>query len=402
MIPEPKRIDLSFQWLSFQSLSPYLRREPVTVALLTGLTIVLFLAVGGLSRLYHAQQASLAVRWAGRGVDDLNADHYKVAITDFRTALLYDRDNGAYQLSLAQALLGLGRTDEAYAYLINLWGRQPENGVVNLELARIAVSKGETDRALRFYHNAIYATWPGDQEIERRKARLELIDYLLRIDARTQAESELIALEANVGENAAQQALLGDLFLRVGDDGRALAAFRASLKLEKKNPAAEAGAGRAAFEMGQYAEAEHFLEEAVAAAPADASSAELLKTTEAAIRMDPFRPQIPDRERGQIVMDAFATAGDRLKTCQAGAASAPMPGKKPAAGSPIAAWQKLAGQWAALKPQVTEKALRDNPDLVNTAMNLAFAIEHAAGATCGPATGADQALLLIAGQHQEN
>ncbi len=397
MIQEPKRLKLSFQ-----SLSPYLSREPVTLALLTGLTIVLFLAVGGLSRLYHAQQASLAVRWAGRGVNDLNADRYKVAITEFRTALLYDRDNGAYQLSLAEALLGLKRTDEAYAYLINLWSRQPENGVVNLELARIAVSKKETERALRFYNNAIYATWPGDQETERRKARLELIDYLLRNDARTQAESELIALEANVGEDAAQQEQLGGLFLRVGDNGRALTAFRASLKLERKNPAAEAGAGAAEFAMGQYAEAEHYLEEAVAAAPADAASAALLKTVRAAIDMDPYRPQISEGQRDKIVMDALATAGARLEMCQANPTVSAPAGKKPAAGSPSTAWQQLSSQWWAMKPQVTEKTLRDNPDLFNSAMNLAFEIEREADGRCGAATDADQALLLVAGQHQDN
>jgi tetratricopeptide (TPR) repeat protein len=400
MTREPRRLIFSLP-----SLAPYLSREPVMLAVLTGLTIVLFLAVGGLSRLYHAQLASLAVRWAGRGVDDLNAGHYKVAITEFRTALLYDRDNGAYQLSLAQALLGLGKpdsTDSAYAYLINLWSREPENGVVNLELARIAVGKKETDRALRFYHNAIYATWPGNQETERRKARLELIDYLLRTNARTQAESELIALEANAGDDAAQQTLLGDLFLRVGDNGRALTAFQASLKLERRNPAAEAGAGRAEFAMGRYADAQRSLQAAVAAAPADNASAELLRTAQAAIRMDPFRPQIPDRERDQIVMDAFATAGERLKTCETNAAAIAAPGKKPAAGTPNTAWRQFSSQWSALQPQVTANSLRQNPDLVNTAMNLAFAIEREAVGACGPATGADQALLLVAGQNEEN
>jgi tetratricopeptide (TPR) repeat protein len=192
MAKGPKRLDLSL----------YLTREPVTLAVLTGMAVLFLLAVTGLSHLYEAQEASLADRWAARGVDDLNAQHFQVAITDFRSALMYDRDNGAYQLSLAQALMGLKRTDEAYAYLINLWERQPENAVVNLELARIAVQKRQTERALRFYHNAIYATWPGNQESERRKARLELINYLFQINARTQAESELIALEANVGEEA--------------------------------------------------------------------------------------------------------------------------------------------------------------------------------------------------------
>ena len=46
----------------------YLTREPVILALLTVLAIVLFLVVGGLSRAFHAQQESLGQRWFSRGV----------------------------------------------------------------------------------------------------------------------------------------------------------------------------------------------------------------------------------------------------------------------------------------------------------------------------------------------
>ena len=390
MTVEPKRLDLSL----------YFSREPVILALLTGLAAVSFLAVTGLSRLHEAQQESLAVEWSTRGLDDLNAGRYKVAIPEFRTALEYARDNDDYQLNLAQALLGMNRTDEAYAYLINLWDRQPENGVVNLELARIAVEKNQTDRALRFYHNALYATWPGNQETERRKTRLELIDYLLRINARTQAESELIALEANVGEDAAQQEHLGELFLRVQDNGRALAAFRESLKLESENPAADAGAGMAAFNMGMYPAAERYLRQAVAAAPGDAASAALLKTTQSVLRLDPYRPQVSVAERDLIVVDAFVAAGERLKAC--GALDDGKMQQKPAGASTKTAGEGLAGEWMKLKPQITERGLRQDPDLANTAMNLAFEIESQKNARCGEATDADKALALVAKLHEEN
>ena len=136
----------------------------------------------------------MANRLFTRGTADLKDGHFDRAVGDFRAALLYSRDNYDYQLNFAQALIGLKRTDEAYAYLINLWEREPENGLVNLELARIAAQKGQTEQALRYYHNVIYATWPSDQEVERRDTRLELIEYLLRNKAKAQAQSELIAL----------------------------------------------------------------------------------------------------------------------------------------------------------------------------------------------------------------
>jgi len=396
MTQEPRRLDLSF----------YFGREPVILAVLTGLAAVSFLAVTGLATLYHTKEQSLAVEWSTRGLDDLNAARYKVAIPEFRTALEYARDNDDYQLDLAEALLGLNRTDEAQAYLINLRERQPDNGVVNLELARIAVEKKQTDQALRFYHDAINATWPENQEAERRKAQLELIYYLLRINARTQAESVLIALGASTGENAAEQEQLGDLLMRVPDNGRALAAFRETLKLAPKNAAAEAGAGTAAFNLGMYPAAEHYLNEAVAAAPGDAASAALLKTTDAVLRLDPYRPRIQDAERDRTVMASFAVAGDRLSACGALGAAKTQAGQKSDAGAPKTASDtpvdSLAEQWTKLKPQVTVLGLRQDPDLVNTVMNLAFQIESLKSPACAAPTEDDKALTLIANLHEEN
>lgn len=375
MATEPRRL----------AFSPYLQREPVTLAFLTLLAVVFFSAVTGLSHIYQAQQSSLAGRWASRGVDDLNAHRYTAAGVDFHTALLYDRDNGAYELSLAQALLGLNRFDEAHAYLINLWEREPDNGLVSLELARIAVHDKQTNQALRFYHNAIYATWSHNPDEARRRARLELIHYLLSIGAHPQAEAELIDLAAMVGDNAFRQTELGQLFLQVGDNQRALAAFRLALRLDRHNQSAMAGAGEAAFAMGMYPLAQRYLGQAVAASPSDAASAERLKLTQFVLTWDPFRQNIPVLDRNRVVMQAFNTAGARLKTCTAPSA-------------PILALQQ---SWSSLNPHVNLRGLRANPDLVNTAMTLVFQIERQTQNTCAKPSDADQALLLIANLHEE-
>lgn len=369
----------------------YLKREPLILAALCALAILAFLGVSGLSRIYHAQLAALGDRWFSRGVADLQSRHFDRAVSEFRTALLYSRDNYTYQLDLAEALIGLKKTNEAYAYLVNLWEREPENGLVNLELARIAVQRGETEQALRYYHNAIYAIWPGDQEVQRRNARLELIEYLLSINAKTQAQAELIALAENLGEDPAMHARVGDLFMQAQDYEHALAEYRQSLKLDRHNAAALAGAGRAAFELGRYEIAQHYLEAAVASAPNDTQSAELLKTTELVLRMDPFRRQIPVNQRHRIVIQAFNAAGERLNSCAAVESSTN-------AVSPPG----LAEKWASMKPQITEEGLRRNPDLVEQAMNLVFDIERQTSAVCGPPTGIDQALLLISKLHEGN
>jgi len=367
-----------------------MRREPVTLAILSGLAVLLFLVVAVLSRIYHSQQQSLAEDWSSRGTADLAAQQYASAVTDFRTSLLYDRDNNSYQLSLAEALLGENRTDEARTYLMNLWERQPENGTVNLELARIAASKGQTESALRYYHNAIYATWPADEDQARKNVRLELINLLLQINYTAQAQSELIALAANLGDDPSAQANVAGLFLRTHDYEQALSEYRLSLKANRRNAVALAGAGKAAFELSQYISAERYLREAVDIRPGDKDSAARLQLTELVLQMDPFRRQMRSAERNRIVVNDFAAAGDRLKTCQVPAANAATVTQK----------QSLAQQWAKLKPQVTERGLRRNPDMVNTAMELVFNVERSSKGMCGAGTEIDQALLLIAKMHE--
>ena len=373
----------------------YLKQEPLVLAVLSALVVLLFLAVGGLSRIYHSQQSFLGDRWFQRGAADLKAQQFERAAEDFRAALRYSRDSFLYQLNLAQALVGLKRNNEAYAYLINLWEREPENGLVNLELARIAAQRGQTEQALRYYHNAIYATWRSEQEVERQNARLELIEYLLSINANTQAQSELIALAANLGDDPTLHRRVGDLYLQAQDYEHALDEYRLTLKQDRHNPAALAGAGLAAFELGRYSLAQRYLEAAVSANPSDTRSADRLKTTDQVVRMDPFRRQVPVDERYRIVIQAFAAAGERLKSCPAASES-----KRN--GSSAVSEPSLAQAWSELNPQVTNRGLRKNPDLVEAAMDLVFEIERKSSKACGPPSGTDLALLLISKLHEGN
>ncbi|MGC9222354.1 MAG: tetratricopeptide repeat protein [Terracidiphilus sp.] len=371
-------------------LNSYVGRKPVVLTLLMALTVLLFMTVTGISHIFNSQQQSLAQRWSQRGAVDLKAQHYPAAVADFRTALLYDRDNYSFQLSLAQALLGLHRTDEAYTYLINLWDRQPENGLVNLELARIAAGKGDTWRAMRFYHNAIYATWSGDQDAESRNARFELIYYLLGIHANTQALAELIAIDANLDADSPLQEQLGELFLKAKDNQHALVAFRRALRQNRRNQAALAGAGVAAYGLARYPIAQRYLAEALVISPNDQNSAEWLHKTTSVLMLDPYRPQVRAVDRAHIAIHAFTVAGARLKSCT------------PSWGPAATAMQNLTKNWNSLKPHVNLSGLRRDPDLVNQAMDLAFSIERQASPVCGIGNDDDQALRLIANLHEEN
>lgn len=371
----------------------YLRQKPVMLGWLTGIAIVFFLLVAELTQIYQNQRQSIGTRWFDRGVAELKAEHYEAAVGDFRAALLYSRDNYTYQLNLAEALLGMNHTAEASAYLLNLWDRQPEDGLVNLALARIAAQRGQTQQAVRYYHDAVYAAWPRDQEPQRRQARLELIDLLLRNGAKDQAQAELIAMAANTEGNPAIQQLLGELFIRADDYEHALTIFRQLVKSNPRDSKALAGAGQAAYELGQYPLAEHYLQEAVKRNPNDSQSAERLKITQTVLRMDPFRSQVTPSERDRLVVQAFTIAGQRLEKCAVPSGDAGAGGNSKSA---------LSDQWSALKPQITERALQRNPDLSEQAMDLVFKIEQQSSQSCGAPTGPDLALLLISNLHEGN
>jgi len=363
------------------------------LALLAALAVACFLVVTGLSHAYEQQRESLGTRWFSRGVADQNAKRFDAAVTDFRAALLYSRENYAYQLNLAEALIGMKHLGEASAYLLNLWDRQPDDGLVNLELARIAAQQGKNDQAIRYYHGAVNDVWPRDQEFQRRTARVELIELLLRLDQTADAQSELIALEANAGDNPELQKQIGDFFARAGDFDHALVSYNAALKSDKRNEAALAGAGEAAFELQRYFLAQHDLQAATALNPQDTQSAERLKTAELVLQMDPYRRQISAVERNRLVMHAFATAGQRLQACTTPAS---------AATAPASPNSDLTKEWSALKPRITARDLLRDPDLLDSAMNLVFRIERSMSGACGTPSGPDLALLLIAKLHEGN
>jgi tetratricopeptide (TPR) repeat protein len=368
----------------------YLSREPVILSALLVLVVLFFVAVTGISHVFFRQQDSLGVRWFARGTRDLSEARYKPAVASFRTALLYSRDNFSYQLKLAEALVGQRRFTEASAYLVNLWEQQPDNGVVNLELARINVQQDKSGQALRYYHNAIYSTWPSDEEVRRRETRVELIRYLLGSGDRVQAQSELIALAANLGKDPKQHLQAADLFYAAQDYEHALSEYSLVLKSRSRDAAALAGAGRSSFQLQHYGPAESYLKSALDVKSGDAALAEMLKKTQLILRMDPYQRRLSFAQRSARVQEAFALAGKRLKACPD--ALAPLVNGVPA---PL-----LLQRWKKLRPQITDRGLRRNPELTETAMELVFEIERKTQATCSAPSPEDQALLQIAQVHQ--
>jgi len=303
--------------------------------------------------------------------------------------LRYSPDNELFQLRLGQALISAHRTVEARSYLLNLWQRTPDSGPVNYELARLSAQEGNVADLVRYYHNAIYGVWDTPDENRRRMLRTEVYRYLRARGATEQAEAELMTLSGEAPHDANAHAEIGELLLRDGDYDHALKEFQAASAINPRLESALAGAGTALFQMGRTAEAQRFLNRAVAANPRDAQARSLAVQASLVLALDPFDPRLRFQEKSGRTARALETALERLKDCSQESMA------RPAAGELL----NLETEGRKLAQQANPRALARNPDAIVSVMDFVFRAESAATKACGPASGADRALEVIGERH---
>ncbi len=365
------------------------RRPPVIVAGLVVVTVLAFLGVNRLVNRFREQEKALARHLYEHGLQAQIAGQSERAVTDFRAALSYARDNFDYQLSLARALRDTGRTAESETYLISLWERSPQEGAVNLALGRLFAREQLFDKAIQYYHNAIYGLWPGDPETKRRDTEFELIGFLLQHNAYPQAQAELITMAAALPDDPTLRVRVAQLFAQSQDYEHALAQFQQVLRSDHENQAALYGAGQAAFRLGRYRTAQGYLRNAVRSDPQNTQAAQSLKIASLVLQADPFAPRISDAERNKRVRTAFQAAGERLDNC-ARSKQIDLGPRSPSDGLPA-----LKAQWLDSAPRVAKlRPPRDGADL-DEVMDLVFEIEQQTQATCGTPDNLDQALLFL-------
>jgi tetratricopeptide (TPR) repeat protein len=370
------------------------RSAPLILLILTLAAAVSFAAVSHLVARFTANQQARGRKLYQQALADAGAARYDDAIAAFRAALTCDPANSQYQLSLARALRDSNdprRLDEAESYLIALWQRTPQDAAVNLALARVAAHRGSIENATRYYHNAMYGVWNSDPDANRSKARIELIQFLLKKGAPDKAESELMALATSLPPDPAAHLQAAQLFERAQDYAGALAQYEEVLRVDPGSPIALTGAGMAAYHSGNYATAQRYLRDAVNATPQDAKARELLATTDLVLGVNPFQSHISDAERNRRITTAFTQAEKRLAEC---AQQAGVDLRIPATvtTSPLSSLQS---RWTAAKPDLAHLRSAAETDLPDSIMDVVFQIEHQTAATCGLPQGLDLALLLI-------
>lgn len=387
------RNDIVIRGMSWKLPQLVPRSAPAILVLLFLGAVAAFAAVSHLVSRFNANQQARGRKLYAQGLADVNAGKFTSAVEDFRAALTCDPTNSEYQLSLGRALRDTGdpkRLDEAESYLLTIWQRTPQDGTINLALGRVAVRRGSVEDALRYYHNAMYGVWKSDGDAERRNARLELIDFLLQRGARAEAQSELVALAAELPGDPALHLQAAKLFAQAQDYRDALAQYEQTLKLDRSNAEAMAGAGEVAYRAGYYRTAQRYLQAAINANQRDSHSPGLLDSANLILQADPFVQRISDAERNRRLTDAFEKAGERLTACAA--VKGVNLTDNANATNPLA---NLAALWSGMKPNLRRLRVAQEGDLPDTIMDLVFQIEQQTAAQCGEPQGTDGALLLL-------
>ena len=404
-----------------------------SLALITLFAVTALLAVltNYLYQSYASHQVKLADRWLQRGEQAMHDGTPQAAIDALSSALAFDPNQRNTEIKLAEALASAGRIQEATVYFNSLLESQQGSGVINLQLARLAVRQGDESQATDDYQRAIYGNWEGDGYVRRREVRFELIKYLIERQQLDRARSELLVASGNAPEDdISVQLEIGRLMELAQDPGDALHLYKTILHRHPSLREALEGAGSAAFQLGRYLEAKHYLGHALEGPAVDkepaaaiAKSRDSLSEATRLLALYPSSGLRPSERIARVLTDrklAMArlaectqdrAAGPAKDSAQASAPAAknssalqnfasrfsrrpaqsvPNATATPAPVDPLAA---LTQKWQQLPVKVSARDLEKDPELTQAQIQLIYDTELITQQVCG-APGGDDALLL--------
>lgn len=378
------------------------------IIVLSGLTYLLFHS-------FKTHEVDLAHRWKHRGEIALEKGDPKVAIDALRSALAYQPDRST-EIELAEALAKDGRTHEAVAYFTTLRDSEPGSGIINLQLARLAARQNLQAQAIDFYQTALDGTWEGDGYQRRRDVRLELAQYLIAIHQLTRARNQLLIAAGNASNQPATLLKIAAMLEQCESSADALQIYRELSTRHQPEWQALAGAGRTAYQLGQFQLALRYLDRALYArafvsqpSTAQTTIRNMQSTTSQILALYPST-DLTIRERARRILHNVAVARKRFNSCEAPAAAAPAAPATPAAATllppaiqtnPLAQTaqanaKNLAARWAKVSRNPSLFRLEQNPQMEQTLMQLVYDTEIDAANRCGLPQGDDALLYRIA------
>lgn len=368
------------RWFSF------VHRELVLLSVLVAITVAAFVGTRAMARSNETLRRRQAAAWFDAAQRASHRERPETVVAELRRAVLKDPGNRRYRLALADALATSQREVEATRVLLALRESQPEDPDTNLRLARLEARGQDADATRRYYQNAVAGLWRPEQGEERRRIRIELIEFLLSHNESARALSELLVLAANLPRDPGLLVHVGRMFLAAADPRRALDHFQNALRLNDRNADALAGAGEAAFALGDHSRVLRYLK---AVPGGDARLADLREVSTLVLDADPLAPRLEPGERRKRLVVAFQQAMHRLEAC----VSAP-PFQAPAS------LEGLRSEAREFQSSLALRRRREPRDFVDRGVELVYRIERAAGQNCPiPPQPLDRALVLIGRKH---
>jgi len=272
------------------------RRFIATIGVVFASIALLFVFDTALAGLDRRETTSHAAADFEEGSALMASGNPAAAAESFRAAWNLDRRKVEYPVSLAAAVLSLGRPADAENLLAPTVAANPTNGQVNLEMARILASERRFAESASYYHRAIYGLWPDDSERFRSAARFELIDLLAAHGSRRELLSELLPIQTDSSVAKSVRRRMGHLFLEAGAPDRAAAIFRELLREDATDADAYSGLAEYALERGSLETARADFASALRLAPGDSAISKRIAAVDSAISLDPLRRGISDAE----------------------------------------------------------------------------------------------------------
>jgi tetratricopeptide (TPR) repeat protein len=367
-------------------LATFVHREVVLLVVLTAITVGAFFLTRAAAISNEALGRRDAAAWFERAERARAAGSAEDALAALRRAVMKDPDNREYRLALAGELAAGEQLDEAERVLGTLREADVEDPDANLQLARLEGQRSNVDVSRRYYQSALAGVWRPEDADRRRGVRLELIDFLLRHGERARALSELLVMTADLPAAPAVQVEVGTRLLRAGDPGLALEYFTRVLSDDADHAEALAGAGAAAFELGDYVRARRYLN---AAPDTDPRTVDLREVARLVLAADPLETRIGADARRTRAAAAVERAMQILDAC---VAEAP-PDRR-------ALLEPLQEELQTFDATFVTRSRRDPRDVSEEGLELAYRVEVSVEQACGPSTmPLDRALLLIGRRH---
>jgi hypothetical protein len=193
-------------------------------------------------------------------------------------------------------------------------------------------------------------------------------------------------------EDTDQVLVVGQLLLKTQEWTRALDLFRPLTTGDHPNPVALAGAGTAAFNLGEYVTARDYFLRLPPDHRSEADVTAMLAIAHQVMASDPYLSGLSVKDRALRASNAVAAASERANACIA--QNPPSTPNGPVARA-VAQLRLNAAQFDRMSTDWNEHNLASFPDRLEDAMSLAFATEGAAATACGEPQGKDRPLWLL-------